>query len=69
MMSADFKDFDREPSHTHQCMYLYDDGRRCRAQSMHNEYRCFRHRESYMPPVIENEPFEIAALDDRAAIQ
>ena len=69
MMDASIKDFLREPSHTHQCMYLYEDGRRCRAQSMHNEYRCFRHRENYMPPVIENEPFEIAALDDRAAIQ
>lgn len=69
MMDAGIKDFLREPSHTHQCMYLYEDGRRCRAQSMHNEYRCFRHRENYMPPVIENEPFEIAALEDRDSIQ
>ena len=52
-----------------ECMYLYEDGRRCRARSMLNEYRRFRHRESYMPPVIENEPFDISSLDDRAAIR
>ena len=67
-MSESFADFRREPSKPHQCMY-YDDGRQCRAWSMHNEFFCYRHRLTPVQPVIENEPFEIAHLDSRPAIQ
>ncbi len=69
-MPVTFADTYREPSVPHQCQHLdMEDGRRCRAQAMHNEYMCFRHRDKHIPPVIENEPFEISHLDDRAAIQ
>ena len=68
-MPHDFDDFLREPSVTHQCMHVNDEGIRCRAHAMHNEYMCYRHRDKTIPTVIENEPFNIQHLDDRAAIQ
>jgi hypothetical protein len=68
-MPSTYDDFRREPSRSHQCMHNYEDGRRCRAMSMHNNYMCFAHRDNVIPPVYENEPFEIPHLADRAAIQ
>lgn len=68
-MAHDFDDFIREPSIAHQCMHYNDEGSRCRAHAMYNEYMCYRHRDKSIPPVIENEPFQIQHLDDRAAIQ
>ena len=68
-MSETYRDFNREPSVPHQCLYVSDDGRRCRARAMLNEYRCYSHRDRVIPTVIENEPFEIAHLNDRNAIQ
>lgn len=69
-MSDSFADFRREPSAPHQCMHHNDkDGRQCRARAMHNHFMCFAHRTGTVPPVIENEPFEIASLDTREAIQ
>jgi hypothetical protein len=68
-MPSTYDDFRREPSRSHQCMHNYDDGRRCRAMSMHNNYMCFAHRDNVIPPVYENEPFEIPHLANRAAIQ
>lgn len=54
----------------HQCMHHYEaDGRRCRGRAMHNEFMCYAHRDKTVPPVIENNPFEITALDSRTAIQ
>ncbi|HEX3569684.1 MAG TPA: hypothetical protein VHU44_02560 [Acidobacteriaceae bacterium] len=47
----------------------YEDGRRCRARATHNNFMCFAHRDAVIPPVIENEPFPIPHLNDRAAIQ
>lgn len=69
-MSDTFADFRRQPSVPHQCMYHNDqDGRQCRARSMLNQYMCFAHRTNTVPPVIENDPFEIVHLDTREAIQ
>jgi len=69
-MSDSFADFRREPSVPHQCMHHNDqDGRRCRARAMINQFMCFAHRTDTVPPVIENDPFEIASLDTREAIQ
>lgn len=59
----------RELSSPHQCLYLYKDGRRCRARALYNEHHCFRHREDHLPPVIQNEAFEIPHLNRREAIQ
>ena len=36
---------------------------------MHNEYMCYQHRADDIPTVIQNDPFLIERLDDRAAIQ
>ena len=69
-MAASFKDFNREPSKPHQCMhYSEKDGTRCRCASMHNEYMCYTHHDDDIPTVIQNDPFLIERLDDRAAIQ
>ena len=66
-MPADYADFRRQPS---KCMHhYYEDGRRCRAQAMHNNYMCFAHRIDTIPPVYENEPFEIPANLTRDTIQ
>src|ERR1700676_341330 len=50
-------------------MHNYDDGTRCRAASMHNEYMCYHHRSDDIPTVLQNDPFLIESLDDRASIQ
>ena len=69
-MPADYADFRRQPSIPHQCMHhYYEDGRRCRAQAMHNNYMCFAHRIDTIPPVYENEPFEIPTTLTRDTIQ
>ena len=68
-MSRPFAANRREPSKPHQCTHWDDDGNRCRAFAMYNEFFCYRHRVFPVPPVIENEPFEITHLDSRAAIQ
>ena len=65
-----YKDYQREPSRQRQCMqHSEKDGIRCRATAMHNEIMCFQHRSDDIPTVLQNDPFEIAHLDDRAAIQ
>src|SRR5579871_2272520 len=64
-----YTDLTREPSVPHQCMHTSDSGRRCRARSMHNNYMCFAHRSDSVPPVIENEPFDIRNLSSPLAIQ
>src|SRR4051794_40079163 len=69
-MPSTYDDFRREPSIPHQCMHsYYEDGRRCRARAMHNNYMCFAHRDNVIPPVYENEPFEIPSALTRPAIQ
>ncbi len=69
-MSDSFANFRREPSAPHQCMHHNDkDGRQCRARAMHNHFMCFAHRTDTVPPVIENDPFEIASLTTRESIQ
>jgi hypothetical protein len=69
-MAATYKDFQRQPSKPHQCMHHSEkDATRCRAASMHNEYMCYQHRADDIPTVIQNDPFLIERLDDRAAIQ
>ena len=45
------------------------DGARCRNAAMHNEFMCYQHRSDDIPTVIENDPFLLDDLDDRAAIQ
>ena len=67
-MPATYKDFQRAPSKSHQCQH-YNEGRQCRAWSMYNELFCYRHRLYPVAPVIENDPFEIAHLNSRPAIQ
>ena len=65
-----YKDYQREPSRQRQCMqHSEKDGIRCRATAMHNEIMCFQHRSDDIPTVLQNDPFDIAHLDDRAAIQ
>jgi hypothetical protein len=65
-----YRDYQREPSRRRQCMYHTEkDGIRCRAIAMHNEYMCYQHRNDEIATVIQNDPFEIVHLDDRAAIQ
>ena len=44
-------------------------GARCRNAAMHNEFMCYQHRSDDIPTVIENDPFLLDDLDDRAAIQ
>lgn len=69
-MPSTYADFQREPSMPHQCMHSNpDSGRRCRGRAMHDNYMCFAHRDNVIPPVIENDPFEITHLANRAAIQ
>ena len=69
-MPSTYDDFKREPSIPHQCMHTHSsDGRRCRAIAMHNNYMCFAHRDKVIPPVYENEPFEIPTALTRDAIQ
>jgi hypothetical protein len=36
---------------------------------MHNEVMCFQHRIEDLPTVLQNDPFELTSLYDRAAIQ
>jgi len=69
-MPSTYDDFRREPSIPHQCMHTHQhDGRRCRAMAMHNNYMCFAHRDKVIPPVYENEPFDIPHVLTRPAIQ
>jgi hypothetical protein len=65
-----YKEFRREPSMPHQCMHHSDkDGKRCRGRAMHNEIMCFHHRDEDIPTVIQNDPYELTSLYDRASIQ
>ena len=60
--------FKREPSKPHRCEY-HNEGIQCRQFAMHNEYVCYQHRDNNVPTVIENDPFLIEHLDDRATLQ
>src|SRR5580698_9456049 len=65
-----YKEYRREPSIPHQCMHhRYKTGERCRGRAMHNEVMCFQHRIEDLPTVLQNAPFELTSLYDRAAIQ
>jgi hypothetical protein len=65
-----YKEYRREPSIPHQCMhYHFKTGDRCRGRAMHNEVMCFQHRIDDLPTVIQNEPFELTSLYDRASVQ
>jgi CO/xanthine dehydrogenase Mo-binding subunit len=69
-MTDSYKDFQREPSRAHQCMHESEnDGTRCRAMAMQNNYMCYAHRTDDVPTVIENDMFLIDNLDTHAAIQ
>lgn len=60
----------KTPSAPHRCAYTSpEDYKQCGNQAMHNNLMCHLHRLEDIPEVIENSPFEIAHLDDRAAIQ
>ena len=66
-MADSFADFSREPSKPHQCTHRdEDDGHRCRATAMHNEYVCFHHRRDAIPTVIENAPYDLPDCIDFA---
>ena len=65
-----YKEYRREPSIPHQCMHhRYKTGDRCRGRAMHNEVMCFQHRIEDLPTVLQNAPFELTSLYDRASIQ
>ncbi len=65
-----YKEYRREPSIPHQCMHhRYKTGERCRGRAMHNEVMCFQHRIEDLPTVLQNDPFELTSLYDRASIQ
>jgi hypothetical protein len=65
-----YKEYRREPSIPHQCMHHREKtGDRCRSRAMHNEVMCFQHRIEDLPTVLQNDPFELTSLYDRAAIQ
>ena len=65
-----YKEYRREPSIPHQCMHhSHKHGERCRGRAMHNEVMCFQHRIEDLPTVLQNDPFELTSLYDRAAIQ
>jgi hypothetical protein len=65
-----YKEYLLQPSIPHQCMhYSEKNGDRCRSRAMHNEIMCFQHRVDDIPTVLQNDPFELASLYDRAAIQ
>ena len=69
-MADAYKDFQREPSRAHQCMHESEnDGARCRAMAMQNNYMCYAHRTDDVPTVIENDMFLIDNLDTHEAIQ
>ena len=69
-MTDSYKDFQREPSKSHQCMHESEnDGTRCRAMAMQNNYMCYAHRTDDVPTVIENDMFLIDNLDTHEAIQ
>jgi hypothetical protein len=69
-MADTYKDFQREPSRAHQCMHESEnDGTRCRAMAMQNNYMCYAHRTDDVPTVIENDMFLIDNLDTHEAIQ
>src|ERR1022692_3779412 len=69
-MPDSYKDFQREPSKSHQCMHESDkDGTRCRAMSMQNNYMCYAHRTDDVVTVVENDMFLIDKLDTHEAIQ
>jgi hypothetical protein len=69
-MADSYKDFQREPSKSHQCMHESEkDGTRCRAMAMQNNYMCYAHRTDDVPTVIENDMFLIDNLDTHEAIQ
>jgi len=69
-MADVYKDFQREPSKSHQCMHESEkDGARCRAMAMQNNYMCYAHRTDDVPTVIENDMFLIDSLDTHEAIQ
>jgi hypothetical protein len=69
-MADSYKDFQREPSKSHQCMHESEnDGTRCRAMAMQNNYMCYAHRTDDVPTVIENDMFLIDSLDTHEAIQ
>jgi hypothetical protein len=46
-----------------------NDGTRCRAMAMQNNYMCYAHRTDDVPTVIENDMFLIDNLDTHEAIQ
>jgi hypothetical protein len=65
-----YKEYRREPSIPHQCMHHSNKhGERCRGRAMHNEVMCFQHRIEDLPTVLQNDPFELTSLYDRASIQ
>ena len=65
-----YKQYRLEPSIPHQCMHhRYKTGDRCRGRAMHNEVMCFQHRIEDLPTVLQNDPFELTSLYDRASIQ
>jgi hypothetical protein len=69
-MADAYKDFQREPSRAHQCMHESEnDGARCRAMAMQNNYMCYAHRTDDVPTVIENDMFLIDDLSTHEAIQ
>ena len=69
-MTDTYKDFQCEPSRAHQCMHESEnDGTRCRAMAMQNNYMCYAHRTDDVPTVIENDMFLIDNLDTHEAIQ
>src|SRR5579859_1304295 len=69
-MATTYANHQRTPSKPHQCMHSSEEtGIRCRSAAMHNEYMCYQHRTDDVPTVIQNEPFELTHLDNRAAIQ
>ena len=70
MADNTYSPFYREPSKPHQCVHFSDqDGARCRATAKHGEMKCYHHRPDVILPVLENDPFLLENLDDRAAIQ
>src|ERR1700690_3314394 len=69
-MADVYKDFQREPSKSHQCMHESEkDGARCRAMAMQNNYMFSAPRTDDVPTVIENDMFLIDNLDTHEAIQ
>src|ERR1035438_2694656 len=69
-MASLYGRFKLDPARPHRCMHNSEkDGTRCRATAMHNEIMCYHHRDEDIPTVLQNDPFLIARLNDRAVIQ